>query len=234
MRLRIWMVLAGCGLAGSSYAQGLAAWSGAVTDGGNVSVTTAAALAGTVYGMEVVVNNLNDKYVFDETPADEPRYRVRFYLDTNSYLPGLPAENRRARVLLGLDTSPTVTRSLTVVLIRLGTQGGQYMLLFRARQNDGTFADSPFINITDAAHLIEVDWRRASTPAGTDGQMRIWVNGGVSEGVPTATISNIANGSQGIDRTWLGTINIKPNASGTLYFDEFESRRQTYIGPVVP
>jgi hypothetical protein len=228
------MVLAGCALAGSSYAQGLAAWSGAVDDGGNLSVSTAAALAGTTYGMQVFVNNETNKYVFDETPADEPRYRVRFYLDTNSYLPGLPTEDRRARVLLGLDTTPTVTRSLTVVLIRLGTQGGQYLLFFRARRNDGTFADSPFINIADGEHLIEVDWQRATTPAGTDGQMRVWVDGGASEGAPTATISNIANGSQGVDTTWMGTINIKPNASGTLYFDEFESRRQTYIGPVVP
>lgn len=234
MRLRVWMVLAGSALAGSSYAQGLSAWSGAVTDGGKLSVSNQAAMAGTAFGMEVFVDNQTDKYVFDETPVDEPRYRVRFYLDTNDYLPGPAAQDRRARVLLGLDTSPTVTRSLTVVLIRLGTQGGQYMMFFRARQNNGTFADSPFINITNGAHWIEVDWQRASTPSGTDGQVRIWIDGGASEGVPTAVISNIANGNQGVDRTWMGTINIKPGASGTLFFDEFESRRQTYIGPVVP
>jgi hypothetical protein len=235
MRLRVWMVLAGSALASSSYAQGFSAWSGAVTDGGNVSVSANAAMAGTAFGMEVFVNNQTDKYVFDETPVDEPRYRVRFYLDTNGYLPGLANEDRRARVLLGFDTSPTVTRSLTVVLIRLGATGsGQYLMFFRARRNDGTFADSAFLPVSDGVHVIEVDWQRATTPAGTDGQVRIWIDGGASEGPPTAVISNIANGNAGVDRTWMGTINIKPNASGTLYFDEFESRRQTYIGPVVP
>ena len=234
MRLRVWMVLAGSALASSSYAQGLGAWSGAVTDGGRVSVSNNAAMAGTSFGMEVFVDNQTDKYVFDETPVDEPRYRVRFYLDTNGYLPGPVNQDRRARVLLGFDTSPTVSRSLTVVLIRLGASGGQYLMFFRARRNDGTFADSPFLPISDGPHVIEVDWQRASTPAGTDGQVRIWIDGTASEGAPTAVISNIANGNQSLDRTWMGTINIKAGASGTLYFDEFESRRQTYIGPVVP
>jgi hypothetical protein len=29
----------------------------------------------------------------------------------------------------------------------------------------------------------------------------------------------------------MGALSVKPGASGTLYWDEFESRRDDYIGP---
>src|SRR5687767_1817968 len=103
MRPRFWMIAGGLALASSSYAQGFGAWSGSVTDGGNLSVSNNAAMAGTSFGMESFVDNQADKYVFDNTPSDEPRYRVRFYVDTNGFLTGLPSDSKRMRLLLGLD-----------------------------------------------------------------------------------------------------------------------------------
>ena len=44
-------------------------------------------------------------------------------------------------------------------------------------------------------------------------------------------LTGLDNDANGVDRVRLGAMVVKPGASGTLYFDRFESRRETYIGP---
>jgi hypothetical protein len=34
-----------------------------------------------------------------------------------------------------------------------------------------------------------------------------------------------------VDEARMGAIAVKPGAAGTLFFDQFESRRQAFIGP---
>ena len=61
----------------------LSAWSSAVTDGGNLSASTAAAMLGS-YGMAADINDNNPLYVVDQSPSSESRFRARFYFDPNS------------------------------------------------------------------------------------------------------------------------------------------------------
>src|SRR5690348_15015569 len=61
----------------------LSAWSAAVTDGGDLNASSAAALVGS-QGLRAVINNTASIYVTDDRPNAEARYRARFYFDPNS------------------------------------------------------------------------------------------------------------------------------------------------------
>jgi len=82
-----------------------------------------------------------------------------------------------------------------------------------------------WFTINDASHFIELDWR---ADAGTnDGGLTLWI-----DAVQQADLTGIDNDTRRIDRVRLGAITgIDAGTSGTYYFDAFESRRQTFIGP---
>jgi hypothetical protein len=46
-----------------------------------------------------------------------------------------------------------------------------------------------------------------------------------------ATLTGLDNSVSAVDLVRLGALSVKAGAAGTLFWDEFESRRQTYIGP---
>ena len=79
------------------------------------------------------------------------------------------------------------------------------------------------------------------TVANGTGQLKYWVSDATAaapaEGSPTGTVSNLTNsGWTGVDQVTLGlggaNANWRANYTGTdyVYFDQFDSRRQTYIG----
>jgi len=199
----------------------LSAWSASSIDGGDLSVTPTAALAATTRGIQAVVNDTNALYVEDATPAAEARYRARFYFDPNDFDPGEASSHFRVRILIGFDDLGQ--RAATLVLRR---QGGAYSLEGRARRNDGTRADTGFIAITGAPHAIEINWVRASAPAAADGTFELFV-----DNQPVSFLTGIDDDASNIDSVRLGALAVKVGAGGTLYFDEFVSRRQSYTGP---
>jgi hypothetical protein len=201
---------------------GLLAWSAASADGGDLSAPAAAALRGTTRGLRALVDDTAGLYVEDVTPANEPRYRARFHFDPNGFDPGEAAGNLRTRVFIAFQDAP-VRRRLALVLRRLD---GQYALRARVRRDDGTQADSAFVPLDDAQHALEVDWRRASAPGANDGTLQLWI-----DGVSVATMNGLDTDQAGIDFARLGALSVKPGAAGALYWDEFVSRRKTYVGP---
>ena len=96
----------------------------------------------------------------------------------------------------------------------------------RVRRDDGSLADTPFVDVSDAPHAVELDWRRASGPDTGDGTFTLWI-----DGAPVATLSGLDTGASAVDFARLGALSVKGGAAGTLRFDEFVSRRKTYIGP---
>ena len=188
----------------------LGKWSLAVTDGTNLSATVAAAMAGTAFGLEALVNDNNSLYVQDDSPDFENRYRARFYLDPNGFDPGEASSHFRIRIFIAFD--PSGLRVATVVLKR---QAGAYSVEGRVRRNDGTRVDTGFFPITDGPHFMELDWQRSTGPGAADGAFEMWID----------------NDASPIDFARMGAIAVKTGASGTLYYDQFESRRRTFIGP---
>ena len=197
-------------------------WSSRATDGSDLFVVPSAGAAGTTYGLRGQIDDTAGLYVQDDTPSDEGRYRARFYLAPGDFDPGEAQEHRRVRVFIAFDEDP-MRRVAAIVLRRLG---GTYSVRGRARLDDDAQADTPFVSIDGAMHVIEFELRRSSGPDASDGSFQMWV-----DGAPVATLTGLDNSSSSVDFVRLGALSVKPGASGTLHWDEFESRRETYIGP---
>jgi hypothetical protein len=208
----------------------LHSWSGRSTDGGDLAPSHAARMGASPtvidglrgYGLQATVDDRAGIFVQDDTPMGEARYRARFYLDPNGFDPGESAGHFRQPVFLGFQASP-LKRLLFIVLRR---RGGEYSIAARVRRDDNTQAMTPFVPIADGPNAIEIDWQRASAPGANDGRLEMWV-----DGASVATLTGLDNDERGIDFVRLGAMSVRAGASGTLYFDEFVSRRLGDIGP---
>jgi len=199
----------------------LTRWSAASTDGFDLNVGGAGGMAGTSAGLQAFVNDTNSLFVQDDTPSAESRYRARFYFDPNGFDPGEAQSHFRTRIFIAFDGSGF--RVLTLVLKR---QGGAYSIEGRVRLNDGTRADTGFFPITDGPHFFEFDWQRASAPGALDGLFTLRIDNAI-----VSTLTSLDNDSIPVDFARMGALSIKTGAAGTLFYDQFESRRQRFIGP---
>jgi hypothetical protein len=179
-------------------------------------------MANTSFGLQGVVDDRSGLYVQDDSPRGESRYRARFYVDPSGFDPGEAVGRLRTRIFLAFEEAP-LKRLIQVVLRR---QAGQYSLAARVREDDDTLVETAFWSITPAPHVVELDWHRASFPGAGDGTFEVWI-----DGTSVARLSGIDNATRSVDLVRLGALSVKEGASGTLSFDEFVSRRWTFIGP---
>ena len=200
---------------------GLTRWSAATTDGLDLSVSGPAAMAGTIGGLQAFVNDTNSLFVQDDSPDAESRYRARFYFDPNGFDPGESQSHFRTRILIASDGS-----GLRVITLVLKRQLGAYSIEGRVRRNDGTRADTGFFAITDGPHFFELDWQRASAPGAGDGSFTLRIDNS-----PVSALTLLDNDSLPVDFVRMGALSVKTGAGGTLFYDQFESRRQRLIGP---
>ena len=196
-------------------------WTSNSNDLGDLSVSTAAALIGT-YGMQALIDDNTTIYATDDTPNAEPRYRARFYFDPNS----IPMISGEAHYIF----KGFVGTSTEVVRLEFRYFTGMYQIRAASLLDDGTtWVNSNWFTISDAPHFFELDWRAATTAGANDGSLTFWI-----DGTQQASLSGIDNDTRRIDRARLGALTgIDNGTRGTYYFDAFESRRFTYIGPAV-
>jgi hypothetical protein len=193
----------------------LTVWSGASTDGGDLSVSGAAALHG-FFGLRAAVNDRAGLFVFDDTPEDESRYGVGFRFDPNGFDPGEAQSHFRTRIFIAFEEAPT-RRLMAVVLRRIG---GQYSLMARARLDDDSQANTSFVDITDAPHTVEVRWQRSDGPDAANGRLRMLI-----DGVEAALLTGLDNSLSAVDLARMGALSVKAGANGVLYWDDFRSFR---------
>ena len=187
-----------------------------------VAASSAAALEGN-FGIEATVAGSDGVFVEDSSPEDENRYRARFYIDPNTHDPGETLDQRRLRVFLLFEDAPN-RRLAAVVLRRIS---GQFALAGRARVDDDSQVDTPFTDITDAPHFVEIDWQRSSGPDANDGHFHMQI-----DGIAVTPLDGLDNSISSVDTVRLGTISNKSAAAGVVFVDEFVSRRTNPIGPV--
>jgi hypothetical protein len=198
----------------------LTAWSSSSTDGGDLSVSPAAALAGS-YGLRAVVDDNLSISVTDERPAGERRYRARVYFDPNSI--GMASGDTHV-FFYGYSLSGA---PMAVLRLELRHFTSSYQVRAGLLNNSKAWSDTPWIALSDAAHFIEWDWRAASAAGANNGGLTLWL-----DGVQRSNLSGVDNDIRPIDRAQLGAVaGIDTNTRGTYYFDAFESRRLSYIGP---
>ena len=203
----------------------VSSWSVTATDGGDLTVALAASMPPKpwpAYGARVLVDDQASVSVQDDTPAAEPRYRARFYFDPNGFDPGEAVGQFRQRIFVAFSEAPM--KRLVLLMVR--RMGGQYALGAQVRLDDDTLAKPPFVLITDGPHAIEIDWQKATAAGANDGHFEMWI-----DGTSVVTVTGLDNDERPVDFVRMGAISVKAGASGTLYFDEFVSRRLAYIGP---
>lgn len=195
----------------------LSTWSSSVTNGGALAVSPAAALSGD-QGLQATIQDNTSIYVLDDRPLAESRYRARFYFDPNSIL---MANGDDHSIFQAYNGSVQMTR----VLLRFS--GGNYQLRAGAFDDGGTWIPANWITISDAPHLLELDWGAATAPGQSNGFLKFWV-----DGVPMASLTQIDNDTHRIERVRLGAASgVDAGTRGVYYFDAFVSNRQSYIGP---
>jgi YD repeat-containing protein len=193
------------------------AWSASATGGGDLSVSTQAALSGT-YGMKAVINDNNAVYVTDWKPFEKTHYRARFYFDPNT----ITMSNGNAHYLLyALNRSDVV-----VARVEVARNSSVYQVRAAVVNDSTTWSSIAWTTISDAPHKLEFDWKAATAPGANNGGITFWV-----DGVQKGTFTNIDNDTRKVDYVQFGAVaGIDTGTRGTEYFDAFVSRRVSYIG----
>lgn len=215
----------------------LSAWSSSQSPAGKMNVTAAAAMGGTSCGLEleVLIQNggqASRHFVQDTSPSAETRYRAAFCVDPNSLPMATSGPNRRIKVHQAQCSGGACANSDIVQFKVESVTPGQYRLdMFVREDNGGTPAQNKsrhFVNIPDAPTRVEYD---VDLTAGT---FKLWINA-TAESDPRAVELTGLNTSTlwpTVTRARLGSMDKSNNAGvgSSFYLDEFESRRQTFIG----
>jgi hypothetical protein len=173
------------------------------------------------FGMQVQVSGAAPAYVEDDSPGVERRYRARFYVNAGALTLASGDE-----LELFSAYSAAGTRQLSVLLGRSGTQN---RLRLAIRPDDGVFVETApgsEIAFPREWHTVEIDWKAATSASASDGGLAVWLDGQSRGG-----LTGIDNdqGSVGFVR-WGAVAEVDATTTGSFLVDEFDSRRDTYIG----
>jgi len=176
-------------------------------------------------------------------PVNEQRYRARFYVETTG-LTGLTVANRQAYIASAQALTAPAGRGLSMVNVFLA--GGSIPSAsfgFLVADNDQPSGFKTIVvPFPDTSGEYRVEFDLQLGVGATPGSFRCWVStaGAVTADntpTPAACASTSVNNSGwgGISRLNLGFANVSQQArtnlaSQVLSLDEFDSRRQTFIG----
>lgn len=238
--------LAGFGMAGSAFAvcptdpavAGGGAWSTKVQTGGTVAISSPG-YASTACKLDatLTLNNAFDQAtVVDQSPQNEPTYRARFYVNTDD----LTAAGAFDGVIIfsanAAASFPAVNPTLQILRLSLiggGATGRQLGIIAACNNGGGNTCSVAAPLPATGTSTVEVQIIMGANGVGA---VNYWINNNVS-GTPTGSVT-ITGGNAG----WVGTKEARMGMAGPtlgfrtnhlnqpLHFDEFDSRRQTFIG----
>ena len=111
----------------------LSAWTSNTNDGGDLSASAAAAIAGTS-GLQALIDDNTSIFVTDDTPNAEARYRARFYFDPNS-IPMANSDNHY--IFQGYSGTSTA-----VLRLQFRFSSGSYQLRAALRNDSSTWTNT--------------------------------------------------------------------------------------------
>jgi len=203
---------------------GFSAWSS--TSGSGVAVVPGAALEGS-YGLQVRTPSSGAAVVRDDTPNGEGAYHARFRFDPNGFGShgGGGAAAARAATRTILFNGHSLNSSQPRFEAVLAVERGKLYLVGRAAVDGGTMAETARAALTDAPHVIDVGWRRATGPGANNGLFVLEI-----DGAPAGTLSGLDNDAGGgLDSVELGLATSgtrpPPGPHRTVFADSFESWR---------
>jgi M6 family metalloprotease-like protein len=190
----------------------LSRWTGKF-DGGDVAVSSVAAMAGT-HGLSVLMDDNNQAHVTDHTPVGVSGYLARFRFNPNGIT---MAPNESFTIFGAYSDTAYIVR---VELAHAGGVSSEYMIRAVTRYDDGSPLVTPWVFIVNNyPYEIGVEWQGASAPGANDGSIRFTIND-----VPYADYGNLDNDTMRVERSLMGAVTGVDNGTrGTMYFDEFSS-----------
>ena len=142
-------------------------------------------------------------------------------LPSSNYFPGVIATGRASTSIRTRSREST-----TFARLELQYASGAYQVRGQVRNNASGWSNTSWATISDAPHLLEIDWRAATAAGANDGGLTLWV-----DEVDKGSFSNIDNDTRRVDQVkWGAVFGIDTGTRGTYYFDAFKSRRSSYIG----
>jgi len=192
------------------------AWDAAKLGGGDLKVCAKAAITG-AKGMCVKNLTNNTKFVSD-SGLSAAAHSAQFNLDPN----GLNLQNLKiVRILLAKDgTKP-------VYWLQMRKKDGKFQLRVAAKLNGGETVISFWRTISNAPHLIEVEWAAARDSFTDNGFVNLYIDGQLRR-----TKSALFNDTFVVDQVRLGFTN-NPSSflvSGIFFIDDYLSSDSGYIG----
>lgn len=175
-------------------------------------------------------------FVLDQTPANEARYRAQFIVDVSGL--ALTQANRNVIGFAVLGATAPAGGTSRMVFATLTGNGSASILRLSAgdtsQPSQYKQVDVPLPNQA-GANRVEID-----LTVGAAGTMKYWVTNvatATTEAAFTGQLTGLVNsGWTGVDQITLGLVNAntfyRQNFGNTnfVYFDQFDSRRQTFIG----
>jgi hypothetical protein len=169
-------------------------------------------------GLRAVLDDNRAIHVTDNRPNAETCYGVRFYFDPNTIR--MSSGNSHA-VLHGYAGTSTL-----VLRLQFRFSGG-YQLRAGLLDDSGNWFNTTWAPVGDSPHDIEIVWRASTRSGANNGALTLWI-----DGVQTGNLTGINNDTRRIDRVRLGAVSgIDTGTRGTYYFDAFESRHISFLGP---
>jgi hypothetical protein len=235
--------LVGFGAAGAAMAQCPASlvppWSATFIGGGTSAASSVTGgYDGTSCKLSSALGNSGTAraQVRDDTPASETRYRAQFIIDPT----GLSGAGGTNQANVFLANAPTIFNGV-LPLVRMqftGSGAGTKRLnILAACNNGGTNICIGQVNLPVQAgpNRIEIDLQ-----VGAGGTLRYWASDlatVTSDGSPTGSVTLTGGnaGWVGVDTVFLGLASPTSafrtaNTGSVAFFDQFDSRRQTFIG----
>lgn len=229
--------------AGASIANGGAWTSSAVSAAVQAVVAGGYGVPATSCKLQVALNQGSASFaksaVTDTSPVDEPRYRARFYLDP-SEITGLTGVLRSVKIFNASSTTGPAGLSGEEVAMQLTGSTGAPTIVFTiadSTQASGFRQVPVALPVPAGPNVIEFDLIQGANVA-----FRYWVTDPAAataptDAAPSGTITGINNtGWSGVTQASMGEFGANNGWRNNytnlthLYFDEFDSRRQTFIG----
>jgi hypothetical protein len=116
----------------------------------------------------------------------------------------------------------------SVLMVEFRYYNGSYQLRSGLVSDGTVWRNGAWVTIADGPHAIELDWRAASAAGANDGSLTLWI-----DGLERYTLGGVDNDGKRVDQVRLGPLSgIDTATRGATLFDSFESRRESYIGPL--
>jgi RHS repeat-associated protein len=195
----------------------LSKWSGAVTNSGNLAVSTEAADQG-LYGLKVNISGTSSMYARYYPAILEDEYHARFRFHPNS----LNLANGKAHYLYEGSTSSTGARLIRLEIL---SENSEYKLRVQVRKDDGTYVNTGKYTISNDWHTIQVGWKSASTDGSNDGMAELWIDDVLME-----SLTGVDNDLILLNEIRLGAPSgLDTGTSGAMLFDDFTAYRSVSL-----